>query len=206
MRWVTRSHLHLDRVATSWLIRRFIDPDASFEFVGWGPDAELPVGAIPFGVPGVELSAHDERGTTFEKVMRKFELDDRALCETAAIVAAGVRWALRIDPLDGQPPAHAALGRALDGLGTGLGVFNDDEDIIRLSTPLYDSLYVLCQMRVLSRADQRAAPRDPAGRRAYWRARLMDPAVADVGTEITSEDSISSPADAAGGRRLGKEP
>nr|BFE36774.1 hypothetical protein GCM10010200_090250 [Actinomadura rugatobispora] len=203
---MTRSHLHLDRVATSWLIRRFIDPDASFEFVGWAPETELPEGAVPFGVPGVELGAHDEHGTTFEKVMRAFELDDRALCETAAIVAAGVRRALRIDPPDGQQPAHAALGRALDGLGTGLGVFNSDEDIIRISTPLYDSLYVLCQLRVLSRADQKAAPRDPAGGRAYWRARLMDPAAAAVPTEMTSEDSMSPPADAAGGRRLGKEP
>ncbi|MFF4761357.1 chromate resistance protein ChrB domain-containing protein [Streptomyces sp. NPDC001292] len=173
---MTRSHLHLDRAATPWLIRRFIDPDASFEFVGWHPQTELPDGAIPFGVPGVELSAHDEHGTTFEKVMRKFDLEDRALCEMAAIVAAGVRWALRIDPPDGQPPAHAALGRALDGLGTALGVFNSDEDIIRISTPLYDSLYVLCQMAVLSRAEQKAAPRDPVGRRAYWRARLIDPA------------------------------
>jgi hypothetical protein len=36
MRWATLSHLHLDRVAACWLIRRFLDPDAQFTFVEWG--------------------------------------------------------------------------------------------------------------------------------------------------------------------------
>jgi len=176
MRWVTRSHLHLDRAASPWLIRRFVDPDASFEFVGWEPEPELPDGAIPFGLRGVELSAHDENGTTFEKVIRKYGLEDPALHEMARIVSAGVRWALKIDPPAEQSAAQTALGRALDGLGSGMGVFNDDQEIIRISTPMYNALYVLCQMTVLDRDERKSVPRDPARRQAFWRQRLVNPA------------------------------
>lgn len=178
MRWVTRSHLHLDRVATCWLIRRFVDPDAAFEFVGWDPDVSWPEDAVPFGLPGVDLGPHDADGTTFEKALRRFGLSDSALGEMAAIITAGVRWALRVDPPAAQTPAQTEFGRTLDGLGGAMGVFNDDDAIVRIALPIYDALYVHCQMKNLDRAVRRAAPRDPRGRRLYWRERLSDPAAA----------------------------
>ena len=57
MKWVTRSHVHVDRVACPWLISRFIDSDAQFLFV---PNSEVleiakKQGAIPFDTPGAEL-------------------------------------------------------------------------------------------------------------------------------------------------------
>jgi len=57
MLWITRSHVHVDRVACPWLITRFIDNDAEFLFV---PSSQIEqiskeTGAIPFDAPGVEL-------------------------------------------------------------------------------------------------------------------------------------------------------
>jgi hypothetical protein len=63
MKWITRSHVHVDRVACPWLITRFIDNNAEFLFV---PVSQLDkvaqeTGAIPFDAPGVELG-HGEDG------------------------------------------------------------------------------------------------------------------------------------------------
>ena len=175
MMWVTRSHLHLDRVAATWLIRRFVDREATFVFVGWDDEPVLPDGATPFGLPGVALGAHDRDGTTFEKILRAHRLEDPALAEMALIVAAGVRWATRTEPPPEQRAAHTTLGRALDALGAGSGVFDADPEIIERSLPLYDALHVFCQMSVEPPQARRFAPHDPAERQAYWRARLVDP-------------------------------
>ena len=71
MKWVTRDFVHLYRVASPWLIQRFVDPEAQFVFVPLGQEDTRPSDAIPFGLPGVELSSHDEHGTTFEKIIRR---------------------------------------------------------------------------------------------------------------------------------------
>jgi hypothetical protein len=121
------------------------------------------------------LGAHDRNGTTFEKILRAYRLGDRAFAEMALVVAAGVRWATRTEPPAEQRAAHTALGRALDALGAGSGIFDGDPEILERSMPLYDALYVFCQMSVESPQARRSAPRDPAERQAYWRARLVDP-------------------------------
>jgi hypothetical protein len=58
MRWATLAHVHLDRVAAPWLVLRFVDPEAQFEFIEWGLDGQLPDpvtiipdGATPLGPP-----------------------------------------------------------------------------------------------------------------------------------------------------------
>jgi hypothetical protein len=70
MKWLTRSHVHVDRVACPWLITRFIDNDAEFLFV---PKSQIDkvaaeTGAIPFDAPGVELGHHGER-CSFESII-----------------------------------------------------------------------------------------------------------------------------------------
>lgn len=60
MLWVTTDHVHLDRVACPWLIRRFIDKDAEFTFLTRDNVNSLPADAIPYAIPGVELGPHDE--------------------------------------------------------------------------------------------------------------------------------------------------
>jgi hypothetical protein len=61
MKWITRAHVHADRVACPWLISRFIDSEAKFLFVAENPVRETAdrVSAIPFDIPGFELGHHD---------------------------------------------------------------------------------------------------------------------------------------------------
>ncbi len=81
-RWVTRPRPHIDRIASAWLIKRFIDPDAEFLFA---PPAEFPKDAIPFDAPGVELS-HQGEDCTFETLVKRARLRDRRLARLAEIV------------------------------------------------------------------------------------------------------------------------
>jgi len=74
-RWVTRPRPHIDRIASAWLIKRFIDTDAQFLFA---PPAQFPQDAIPFDAPGVELS-HQGEDCTFETLVKRASLRDRRL-------------------------------------------------------------------------------------------------------------------------------
>ena len=87
MLWITRSHVHVDRVACPWLITRFIDNEAEFLFV---PKSQIDKvakerGAIPFDAPGVELGHVDGR-CSFESILLKYELKDPALLRMAKVV------------------------------------------------------------------------------------------------------------------------
>src|SRR3990172_2592445 len=65
-RWVTRPRPHVDRIASAWLVKRFVDPDAEFVFA---PEDALPADAIPFDVVGAELG-HAGEDCTFETLLR----------------------------------------------------------------------------------------------------------------------------------------
>jgi len=129
MRWATRAGIHVDRTASAWLIRRFVDPDAEFTFVG-DPD-EVPENATPFDMRGVELS-HRGGECTFEAILRRYELDDAALSEIAQIVHEADLEDERYD----VPEA-----RGLDVLIRGLSMVRPDEEMLELTGPLYDGLY-----------------------------------------------------------------
>ena len=97
MRWATRAGCHVDRAACAWLIRRYIDPDAKFLFVG--DPAEVPRDATPFDMPGVELSHH--RGNcSFETFLDRYHLEVPVLAEIARLLPPQ-------DP-PGTPPRFAA--------------------------------------------------------------------------------------------------
>jgi hypothetical protein len=86
MKWVTRERPKIDRLACPWLIRRFIDRDAEILYV---PTSEVlqtahQVGAIPFDVPGVELT-HVGLLCSFDALLRKYELKEPALARLAEI-------------------------------------------------------------------------------------------------------------------------
>ena len=87
MLWVTRPSPHIDRTACAWLIRRFVDPEATFAFAP-DPDGAAVLGGTPFDMRGVELGHHEGR-CSFETILHKYELRDPALDEIAAI-ASGV--------------------------------------------------------------------------------------------------------------------
>jgi len=89
MKWVTRERPKIDRLACPWLIHRFIDREAEIQYV---PAAEVLTvaqrdGAIPFDVPGVELT-HSGPLCSFDAFLEKYNLEDAALARLAEIVTA----------------------------------------------------------------------------------------------------------------------
>jgi len=84
MRYVTRERLHVDRIATAWAIRRFVDPQATFSFVPRERDPQR-LDAIAFDIRGAELS-HRAGRCTFEVLLETRGLADPALARMAAIV------------------------------------------------------------------------------------------------------------------------
>ena len=147
MKWVTRERPKVDRIACPWLIKRFVDPDATFLYVP--ADQVMAVaerdGAIPYDVPGVELGHVDGR-CSFESIMRKYNLmDDKGLVELAKIVhAADVR-----DDIDTSP-----YGRGLKAIAYGFAYLHgkDDHKKIALESPMYDALYAFCQQQAAHEA------------------------------------------------------
>jgi hypothetical protein len=172
VRWITRSQVHLDRVATPWLIVRFVDPAAEFEFVEWDESADASEGVIWFGVPDVELGTHDARGTCFRKVLDRFELRDPALERMERIIASGVADALGTDPPSGQTDDEATLGAALNRLGNGLGIVLDDHRHLEVGLALYEALYALCRVELLAPEERASAPAARPEQIAYLRSRL----------------------------------
>lgn len=170
MKWTTRSHLHLDRTASAWLIQAFVDPGAEFGFLDW-EDAPDSVDPRSFGMPGLLLSSHDEHGTCFAKILEHHELrQDASLVALERGIAAGVRAALGIPAPADQTPAEAALGSTLDLIGTGLGLlYPDDHRHLEAAIPLYDALY---QALRATRLDLDDAPAARPEQLAYIRERL----------------------------------
>ena len=101
MKWITRSHVHVDRVACPWLITRFVDNEAEFLFA---PASQIEkvakeTGAIPYDVPGVELGHVDGR-CSFESIIVKYGLKEPGLLRLAKIVhAADVAEDIDSDPI-----------------------------------------------------------------------------------------------------------
>lgn len=135
MRWATRSGVHVDRAASAWLIRRFVDPEAEFIFVD-DPD-DVPVDATPFDMIGVDLTHHGDR-VTFESILDRHGLDDRILHQLGRIVHEA-------DVADDLYDAPEAAG--LDAIIRGLSLTEDDEELIVLTRPLFDGLYALLHRR-----------------------------------------------------------
>jgi hypothetical protein len=129
MRWATRRDCHIDRAACAWLIRRFIDPDASFVFVE--DPADVPGDATPFDIRGAELSHHNG-DCSFETILRRYGLPDPVLWR----LAHGVHEA---DLADERYDAPEAAG--LDIMLRGLAMTCDDTRMIELAIPIFDGLY-----------------------------------------------------------------
>jgi len=101
MKWVTRSHVHVDRVACPWLITRFIDSEAEFLFVPKSQVQQVAeeARATPFDAPGVELGHRDGK-CSFETIIEHFALTDKALLRLARIVhSADVEADRQADPI-----------------------------------------------------------------------------------------------------------
>lgn len=82
--WVTRAGVHVDRIASAWLIRRFIDPVARFRFVATQAHAPAP-GELRFDMFEAEYTHEGDR-CTFETLVARFGLKDPALTALAEVV------------------------------------------------------------------------------------------------------------------------
>lgn len=138
MKWVTREHVKVDRVACPWLIGKFVDPQAEFLFVP--AEGVLKVaqreGAIPFDVPGVELGHHEGK-CSFEAIVARYKIEDPAIHLLAQIV----HGADVAEDLYGRPeaPGLKAIAEGFRHLG-----FRDDHDILAREFIVYDALYAYC--------------------------------------------------------------
>jgi hypothetical protein len=142
MKWITRSHIHVDRVACPWLIARFVDNEAEFLFVPSSRIKEVAAdsGAIPFDAPDVELGHHEGR-CSFESIILKYELKDPGLLRLAKIVhAADVATDIDKDP----------IARGLEAIAVGYGIrYPDDEDNLSHQFEVYDALYAWCRLQIV---------------------------------------------------------
>ena len=139
MLWITRSHVHVDRVACPWLIARFVDNEAEFLFVPKNQIEQVAkeMDATPFDAPGVELGHHEGR-CSFESILLKYELKDPALVRLAQIVhAADVSEDIDKDP----------IARGLEAIATGFSLrYPDDEENLAIQFEVYDALYAWCRL------------------------------------------------------------
>ncbi len=136
MKWITREHPKIDRIACPWLVTRFIDPEAEFIYVPRDKvmsEAER-LGAIPFDVPGVELGHHGPL-CSFDAFIRKYGLNDPALARLALIVRGA--------DTDSHDLAPEAAGLVALSLGLGYN-YQDDHELLAHGMVLYDALYAWC--------------------------------------------------------------
>ena len=135
MLWVTRPRPHIDRTACAWLIRRFVDPEASFAFAP-DPETAQALGGTPFDMRGVELGHHAGR-CSFETILHTYRLTDPALHEIAAMVHDA-----DLDDDKFRSPESAGLDAIVRGLGL---VIDDDHDLLGFTHRVYDGLYAWVQ-------------------------------------------------------------
>jgi hypothetical protein len=137
VKWITRERPKIDRIACPWLIARFIDREAEFIFAPPArvvPEAER-LGAIPFDIPGVELT-HDGPLCSFDAFLKKYRLDDPALRHLATIMRAA-----DTDTLQQSPQAAGLLAISL-GLGANIA---DDHALLEAGLFIYDALHTWCR-------------------------------------------------------------
>jgi len=128
-RWVTRPRPHVDRIASAWLIKRFVDLEAEFLFA---PPEEFPAEAIPFDAMGAEFGHHGE-DCTFETILKRCGLRDQRLGQLAEIVH-------EVDLRDQKFHRDEARGfdLAIRGL---LAALKDDQQVLAHGMTLFDGLY-----------------------------------------------------------------
>lgn len=137
MKWVTRERPKIDRIACPWLIARFIDPEPEFLYVPAGEVFRVAEasGAIPYDIPGAELS-HVGELCSFDTFLKKYQLTDPALQHLAAIVRGADTSRLDLRP----------ESAGLYAISLGLShTFQDDHQMLEHGMILYDALFAWCR-------------------------------------------------------------
>lgn len=136
--WVTRERPKTDRVACPWLIRRFIDPEASFLFVPTERvfDVARVTGAIAYDIPGSEPFSHDGEQCSFDAFLKVYGISDPALDHLAVIVRGA----------DTSRPELAPQSPGLLALSLGLSTnFTNDHAMLDHGLTMYDAFYAWCR-------------------------------------------------------------
>jgi hypothetical protein len=139
MKWVTREHAKVDRIACPWLIKNFVDKDAEFLFVPPHKvtDVARELNAIPYDVPNVELGHHGEE-CSFDAIVKKYKLDsaEPALIELARIVRGA----------DTPNRTLTPQSEGLVAIATGFSLNSkDDYDNMSKQFHVYDALLSYCK-------------------------------------------------------------
>ena len=153
-RWMTRRNLHIDRLASAWLIKQFIDKRPRFYFVAEGETVE---GAIAFDMYGAEFTHHGE-DCTFETLLKRFGLSDsKGLREIAEVVHD-------IDLKDDK--FHRLEAAGLNAIINGLKeVLRDDRKLLQQCMVVFDGLYGLLSQSAQKEKSKRNVRRRPSHQR-----------------------------------------
>ena len=133
MKWITRERPKIDRIASPWLIKNFVDEDAEFIYVPFSEvlDKSKELDAIPFDIPNVEFTHYEEQ-STFDYIVKKYEIKDPAIL----IIADIVRGA----DTDRHDIAKESAG--LWAISAGLSYnITDDYKLLESGMAIYDALY-----------------------------------------------------------------
>lgn len=141
MKWATREHVHVDRTACPWLIKKFVDPKAEFVFVPVEKIEEVvkKEKAIPFDAPSVELGHRGDK-CSFDAIIEKYNIKDSAVLELAKIVRAA----------DTDNMEVASEGAGLSAVMTGIAITaKDDYETVEKATLVYDALYNYSKLKII---------------------------------------------------------
>lgn len=142
MKWITREHPRVDRVACPWLIERFVDREAEFLYVPADRvlvEAER-AGATPYDVSGVALGHHGPE-CSFDAFVHRYELaGDGALAYMARVIRGA----------DTQDKDLTPESRGVEALLDGVRAIHhpDDQAQRRASLPILDALYAYCKVKI----------------------------------------------------------
>ena len=140
MKWITREHVKVDRVACPWLIKKFIDLEAEFIFLPHDTDWANVRDGIVYDVPNCELGHHGE-DVSFNSILKKYHLADPALVLLGELVRAA----------DSHPSNPHPAGEGLRWVAHGfIALGLSDHEILDREFFVYDALYAECQWRVIS--------------------------------------------------------
>lgn len=166
MKWVTREHVHVDRTACPWLIKRFVDTQAEFIFVPVERIDEIirKESAIPFDAPNVELGHHGEK-CSFDSIIAKYKIKDPAVLELAKIVRSA-------DTDSKAAPEGAGLSAIMTGMPM---VAKDDHEAIKKASSVYDALYAYSKLGLLrGQFKSEIEKMDRNQRRKFLKEKLAD--------------------------------
>jgi hypothetical protein len=150
--WVTRRGIQVDRIASAWFVRRFLDPKARLRFIDPGADEVRP-DEIRFDMAGGDFT-HEEDRCTFETLVLRTGIKDPALASMAEIVHD-------VDIKDGKfgHPEASGVQQLLLGM---LMTNPDDEARLERGFALFDDLYQSFRYRLRSPSSSSGFDRPPA--------------------------------------------